>query len=40
MLAEARLLIDFDKSVADVLLRIADIETRVRDLERENREWH
>ena len=39
-LADLRLLRQFDVSVADVLLKIADLEARVRYLERENKEWH
>lgn len=31
---------EFDYSVADVLLKLADLEARVRELEKEQREWH
>lgn len=40
LLAEVRMLREFDYSVADVLLRLADLEARVRELEREQKEWH
>lgn len=40
MLAEVRLLREFDSSVSDVLLKLADLDTRVRELEKEQKEWH
>lgn len=40
LLAEVRMLAEFDVAVSDVMLRLASLETRIRELERQEKEWH